>query len=519
MADQARAGTRAVRRSAIAAHVALVGWLAAAAPALAAEGEVERTVLIVELRHGPDANSLTSDYMKEIAKLFGTENKGDFILVPIQKAIERLSADRQQVPTALSDERRASLDEARKKGIGYLDNGDTTNAIKALLAAESKYRGAIAAPGADDALRKAYLDVLAQLATAYVVAKDVDSAREVFRNVVTTFGPSAPITDNDYRPDVVKIFQTVVIEMKKMPQGSIDVTSNPLGGRVLVGGIDRGATPTQVASLIPGVYSVRVTQGSTTSLLRRVRVDAGKETKVSIDIAFESHLVLEDASVGLSYRDLEEAKARVGVDALTLGRAMDVNVVAVVGVFDRRLVAFQVDVAGGKVGQTMSNPVPQIGVSQRAVVRVVDTLLGKQAAPAPVESKPWYTSVPGWALGGAGVVALSVGLAYAGSLSGEQLYPCPSNVYLDKPACPAAYGSPAGLKAASDEKSSIEGEQTIAGAGLVVGGLLLAGSAVMFYLHGRSAGEETALLLDGSGRSLLPPSEFGHARTTFVATP
>ena len=35
--------------------------------------------MLVELRNGPDSNSLTIDYLKEVRKAFAAENKGDFI--------------------------------------------------------------------------------------------------------------------------------------------------------------------------------------------------------------------------------------------------------------------------------------------------------------------------------------------------------------------------------------------------------------------------------------------------------
>lgn len=491
-------------------------------PAFAADGDVERTVAVIELRQGPDANSLTTDYIREVAKTFGELDKGDCILVPTEKIVQRLGSDRQQVAGALTPERRASLDEARKKGIEYLDKADAANAIKALQAAESKFRASIAAPGADEALRRAYLDVLVQLATAHIIAKDNDAAREVFRNVVTSFGPSAPITDDEYRPDVVAIFQSVVTEMKKLPQGSVDVTSTPLGARVLLGGIDRGETPVTVGSLIPGVYSLRLTQGSSTSMLHRVRVDASKVSKISIDLPLESHLVLDDGAAGLTYKDLDEARSRIGVDALAIGRQMEVNIITVVGVIDRKLHAFIVDVASGKVTQSPATSVPQIGVSKRAVTRIVNGIIGKaDAGPGAEESdaKAWYTSIPGWAVGGAGVVALGVGLAFAGSLSGADLYPCETDPYQSRTTCPAGrYGTSIGVSVAQEEQAAVKGDQTIAGVGLGLGAALIAGSAVLFYLHASSS-PDVALLRDDKGNSLLPPTGFGYARTVFVATP
>ncbi len=488
-------------------------------PALAADTEIERTVVIVELRNGPDSSSLTLDYLKEVKKAFAAENKGDFILVKDATVVEKVGKSRQQVPGALTPERRAALDEIKKKGIGYLDQADAANAVKALSAAQSKFRAALAAPGADDSLRKSYLDLLAQLATAYVISKDVDAAREVFRTVVTSFGPSAPVTDDHYRPDVVAIFQQVVKDMKKLPQGSIDVASTPLGAKVFVGGIERGKTPSQVGNLIPGTYSLRLQRGSTTSMLHRVRVDGGKTAKVHIDLQFESHLVLEDTHAGLSYRDLPSARKRVALDAASIGRAMEgVNFIVAVGVFDRKLVAYVVDLNRNAVVRTAATKVPQVGISKRGVTRVVDTIMNRVgAAPA---TKKWYTSIPGWAAAGAGVVSLSVGLAFASYLNRGNItvYHCidPANN------CAASEKTDPNNQAAitqakADYNDEIGTNSVISGVGLGLGVALLGAGGYLFYRHMKQPAV-TALRYaprPGDPDGVLPPRNFGYARAVF----
>lgn len=95
----------------------LFAWLAPNAVAIAAEGEVERTLAIVELRTGNEASALTTDYLKEVGQAFRDENSGDYILVAPEKSAEKLRKDRDQVPTALTEERRAALTEARKRAL------------------------------------------------------------------------------------------------------------------------------------------------------------------------------------------------------------------------------------------------------------------------------------------------------------------------------------------------------------------------------------------------------------------
>jgi len=472
-----------------------------AAPAAAAEREIERTLAIVELRAGPDQNSLTVDYLRDVMAAFKEENTGDYILISGEKIAEKMGRNRDQVPGAITEERRKALVEAKQKGIAFLDNADAANAIKALQAAESKYRATLAAPGADDALRKEYLDVLAQLATAYVVAKDRDAAAEVFRVVITTFGLKARITDDNYRPDVVELFKSVVKDVNQLQKGAVDVASTPVGAHIILGGIDRGATPLMISDLIPGTYALRLQLGPSTSMLHRVKIGGGTTTKVNIDLPFESHLVLEDKNVGLTYADLEAAKARVQLDAATLGRDLGVNMVCVVGVLDQNLVSYVIDVGQNRVERSAIVKVPGVGTSKRAVTRVLTTILGEKASEdvpppqhKPSAGRPWYKNVPAMAVAGGAVVALAIGLAYSSSLSGSDQ-----------------------VVTTQAEKDTIEQHRLIAGGGLGLGGALGITAAVLFLLDGGTTSGEATAQASGLGSAWAMPPPLGLAPVTFAA--
>ncbi len=506
-----------VRTTLILIAVVIAG--AVARPVMAAPAEIERTVVLVELRNGPDANSLTVDYLKEIGAAFQKENKGDYILVKGQTVVAKVGHNRQQVPPALTKERLTALDEAKNKGVAYLDRADGSNAVKALRSAESKFRAALAAPGANDALRKSYLDLLAKLATAYVISKDLDAAADIFRSIVTAFGPTAPVTDDHYRPDVVAIFQNVVKEMKKLPQGSIDVSSTPLGAGVFLGGISRGKTPAQVTGLIPGRYSMRLQRGSSTSMLHNVRVDAGKTTKIHVDLQFESHLVLEDDHAGLSYKDLAEAQRRVALDAVALGRLVEgANFVVVTGVFERKLVTFVVDVNKNAVVRTTNSRIPQVGLSKRAVTRAIDTIMDRSVAGS--GGQKWYTSVPGWAVTGAGIVSLGVGVAFVGYLNqaGVTVYDCVDPTQ----ACSDAERQNPALRAKIDAAKKdyvdeIGTKSVMSGVGLGLGAVLVGAGAFLFYRHMNATDVSAMQYAPGRGdpNSILPPLDFGFVHTQF----
>lgn len=472
--------------------------------ALAADGDVERTLAIVELRSGDEADPLTSKYLGEIATAFRDEAPGDVILVDGKTTADKVRKDRVQVPTALTDERRLGLTEARKKGVDLLDNADFPGAIKALGSAEAKYRAALAAPGADAKLRDEYLDVLAQLATAYVAAGDKNAASEVFRIVITTFGFKAKVTDDNYRPDVVELFKAEVKKIEKMPKGSVEVSSNPSGARIILGGNDRGATPSTVADLIPGVYGLRLQSGSATSMLRNVKVDGGAAAKVSIDIGFEAHLVLEDDRIGLKYADLKTAEGNVERDATAVGRDLDVNLVCAVGVLEGKLVSFLVDVATGKLVRSANDvKVPKVGISKRAVNKVMVTILGAKAdknvaeVPGPsAGNKPWYGSTPGWVAAGGAVAMLGMGIGLSSYLNLDNVtaYYCadPSQT------CTGAYTAANKAEYAGqveDFKSSAQTKATLSGVGLGLGVALAGVAGYLFYNESTKPADSAQLYL------------------------
>ena len=491
----------------VASLVLAAVFLAVASPALAVESEVERTIAFVELREGPDSSSLTVDYLKEAVQTFKGANKGDYIYVPMSQLTEKIGKNRDQLPRALTDERRTMLSEAKKKGIAHLDRADAVNAIKALGSAASKYRAALAAPGADDKLRKEYLDILAQLATAHILAKEKDKAEDVFRLVVTTFGPGARVTDDYYRPDVVEVFKKVVKDVQGLEKGKIDVASTPLGAEIILNGAQRGKTPGTVDDLIPGVYSLHLVQGSKTSMLHRVRIDGGKTTKVHIDLPLESHLVLDDHTVGLSYKDLDETKQRVPIDGLSLGRMLEVNLVVVVGVMDRKLVTYVIDVSHNRVTRSSATRVPQVGLSKRAVQRVISTIMGSGESAHP----PWYTYKPGWYVAGGGVVALGLGLAFSGYLGSKDFYLCPD------PESQCANPSESFRTKADEAASSYLTKRYLSVTGLVLGLALGGVSGYMFYQRANAGSIASGPIPPPpTMHAALPPLHFGEQPTTFA---
>ncbi len=474
--------------------VAVAVLLLPTRPAVA--DEVERTMALVEIRTGEDANPLTADYLAAVLSGLQQEAHGDVMVVPMPKSAEKLRRDRDQVPGALTEERRRALEAARKQGIKFLDDANATDAIKALQIAEAKYRAAIAAPGAEDKLRKDYLDVLAQLATAHVIARDKDAAAEVFRTVVTAFGAKANVTDDNYRPDVVELFRKVAKESSAQPKGQVEVTSEPAGAHVLINGIDRGVTPATVADLAPGVYAIRLQAGPASSMLHRVKVVGGKKATLAVNVEYERHLLLDEARVGLGYADLDGAQKRVLADSVALGKELGVASVATVGVLDGTLYAWLVDVAQARIERTSNLKVPGIGTSPRAVAKVLNTLLGERKGADGNDSgdgeksgAAWYKSVPGIVCGVGALAALGVGAAYASNFTVTEVH-------------------------TQAEKDTAQTGRVIAGASLGAGALLAGAAVFFFWRESRGATPPAAQALE-----VLPPPQLGFAPVIFAATP
>jgi hypothetical protein len=485
--------------------------------AWAAGGEVvERALLVVELNAGGDNGALTADYLKEIDAAIKASNAPEYVVPDQDSLIEKLRKVADQVPGALNDEMRASLSEGRKKGIELLQKkNDAKGAIGVLTGVEQRYRAALAAPGADDTLRKQYLEVLGNLAWSHIKAKDVDAAKEVFRIVATTFpepstaakGAKAPINDNDYPPDIVEVYTQAVKELKAQKLGAVEVSSTPPGARVLLGGSDRGATPMTVNDLAPGQYSLRLQQGNATSLLHRVRIAAGATLKKSIDIGFESHLRLGEHRIGLAYSDLANASKAVVADAGALGKTLGVDVVMAVGVVDGQLVTFVVDAAKGQMVREGQTKVPQVGLSKRAAAGSVATLLGRESGEGAAIGVSGggagggggSIAVPA-AVGGVGVLLAGVGVAYGLSkvtmVNGSEV---------------SAWGESTVSSADKAEATDVQGSRQMTSGVLVGVGVAAIATGVVLFVMSKKSSSAAKLA------PALPPVHFGRAPAYFAA--
>ena len=86
---------------------------------------------------------------------------------------------------------------------------------------------------------------------------DVAGAKVAFTNAMVA-EPSLRPDAGQFGQDVQRVFAEAQKELAAQPQGSLVVTSQPQGARVLVRGRDMGATPLSNVKLPPGHYPVQV---------------------------------------------------------------------------------------------------------------------------------------------------------------------------------------------------------------------------------------------------------------------
>ncbi|RKG75185.1 PEGA domain-containing protein [Corallococcus terminator] len=86
---------------------------------------------------------------------------------------------------------------------------------------------------------------------------DVAGAKVSFTNALVA-EPSLRPDAGQFGQDVQRVFTEAQKELEAQPQGSLVVTSQPQGARVLVRGRDVGATPLTGLKLAPGRYPVQV---------------------------------------------------------------------------------------------------------------------------------------------------------------------------------------------------------------------------------------------------------------------
>ncbi|RKH43261.1 PEGA domain-containing protein [Corallococcus llansteffanensis] len=138
------------------------------------------------------------------------------------------------------------------EGRSAYDNLDPDTAAVKFKAAADAY---VQRPGdlRPEKLGEAYLFQGASL----LLNGDVTGAKAAFTNAMVA-EPSLRPDAGQFGQDVQRVFAEAQKELTAQPQGSLVVTSQPQGARVLVRGRDVGATPLSSVKLPPGRYPVQV---------------------------------------------------------------------------------------------------------------------------------------------------------------------------------------------------------------------------------------------------------------------
>jgi len=465
---------------------------------MAEQTGLEPTFTLVELRIGSEDLPKAGDYASEIARR--VDEEGKFAVLPREEATKRLSASVIGVQSKLGPEARARVKATLEKGNGdlFAASPNFKRAAEQFKAAVLELRDLVEDRGADDGLRKSYLDALVLLATSHMLGGEEAPARDALREVVLSFGFDAKVTDNDYRPDVVELFKGVVAQLKPLKRGTLDVSTIPAAGATLMLN-GRPHKTTRVQDLLPGTYRVRLFSQGQSSLVHVVTIDSGKAVALQVDIGFESHVWTRDGRLGLAYKDDAELRGRLPGDAGTIGRMLNLDYVGATGLTksgeNTTLHAFLVGVRKAAIVKEKVEAVrPDIFSKAAAKAAALAlTAEAQQKKPAGAGGKQWYTSVPGWVAAGVGVIGLGLGIANLSYVMGKEV--------------PAS------------EYDSAKTNQKIGGAGLIIGALGL-GAAGYFFATAASGGGDAALaprlpVGERDPAACLPPQSFAYEPTRF----
>ncbi|CAM3355443.1 PEGA domain-containing protein [Corallococcus sp. ZKHCc1 1396] len=113
---------------------------------------------------------------------------------------------------------------------------------------------------------------------------DVAGAKVSFTNALVA-EPSLRPDAGQFGQDVQRVFTEAQKELEAQPQGSLVVTSQPQGARVLVRGRDVGATPLTGLKLAPGRYPVQVVLPGYAPSVTYSEVKAAAHTEVKAKLA------------------------------------------------------------------------------------------------------------------------------------------------------------------------------------------------------------------------------------------
>ena len=255
---------------------------------------------------------------------------------------------------------------------------------------------------------------------------DVAGAKVAFTNAMVA-EPSLRPDAGQFGQDVQRVFAEAQKELAAQPQGSLVVTSQPQGARVLVRGRDVGATPLSSVKLPPGRYPVQVVLPGYAPSVTYAEVKPSAPTEVKAKLSSAPGLsALRDAAAKAGTEQAFDADG-VPPEVGAIGERLNARYVVVAAAFQdkkgrlhgevqawdlrtkNRLRGVEVDF-GERDGKGSANDAAeQVHTFLTGSALPQGTTPGRNAVASSGDSvlrKPWF-----WAAA-AGVAAVTAGVVY-----------------------------------------------------------------------------------------------------------
>ncbi|MEK6607634.1 MAG: PEGA domain-containing protein, partial [Myxococcota bacterium] len=149
--------------------------------------------------------------------------------------------------------------------------GDWAPAAETLERLRARIDASPSSLSADVSLRESLYDIRIMLGECYRRLSRDAEANALMAEAIRSDAKREPSTLR-FSPDVLDFFKKVKRDLDAQPRGTLEITSEPAGVSVFVGGEFSGQTPVKLGDLYPGRYRVLVGTGATTSRAHDVTV-------------------------------------------------------------------------------------------------------------------------------------------------------------------------------------------------------------------------------------------------------
>lgn len=467
----------------------------------------EPSVAVIEVYIKGGSAIAAPDYSRAItASLAGT---GRFAVMERDEVAQRFRSVLITPVRRLQMERLSAIERLVREG-DELVYTDPKAAVDVLGRARAELESIAEGLAANERLRDEFLKTLMLLARSHLDSGNEVKAGEVLRDVIRIYGDGIEVTEKDYHPRLVRLYQKEMRRMDDERTAVLTVRTTEAGCTTLLDGRElKGATPAEYRRLFPGIHHVQVRCGSKESMIRRVVLDARQPVHLEVDVDFETALTVDGGRLGLVFEDADQFDRFLVPYAARFGSLVNADRIVVQGFASpgtrADLQAWMVDVRTAQVVRHSMVPAKTDVVTPSSVQHLVTALVGMPPSATTVEAraqpgpKAWYQNYWAWTATGVGVAAVAAGGGvFASYLSHRSNATSP---YKDN----GGQGSLAEWNYKKSEANKATTMRTWSAVCFGVGAAALAGGVVLFVM---------------TDRIWPPPSEAGiSGKVRFLATP